>query len=75
MLPSIQCHKRRTHEKLPHKILRLLVKTLGEVVFQLLDFLPISQPSEDESPSDHLIDDAAQCPKIRAIGPDHIASQ
>ena len=31
MLPSIQCHKWRTHEKLPHEILRLLVKTLGEV--------------------------------------------
>ena len=59
--------KRQTHEKFLHKVLSLLVEPLGEGIFELLDFLPISKPSENETTRDHLIDDASQSPEIRAV--------
>ncbi len=56
--------KRWTYEKLPYEILCLFVKTLWERIFELLDFLPISKATENETACDHLIDDASQSPEI-----------
>lgn len=46
------------YEKFPDEILRLLVKALGEVVFKLLDLLPVCQSPKDKPSSDRLIYDA-----------------
>lgn len=57
-LPSMQRYEWDAYEKFPDEILRLLVKALGEVVFKLLDLLPVCQSPKDKPSSDRLIYDA-----------------
>lgn len=57
----------KAHKKFLDEVLSLLVKPVREGIFKLLDLLPVGQAPENESPRDHLVDDAAQSPEVRAI--------